>query len=236
MCLWRCLRYALWVIENHNYRCVSLTLPQVRTVGHREPQLQVCVSDAASGTYCGWSRTTNTGVCLWRCLRYALWVIENHKYRCVSLTLPQVRTVGDREPQIQVCVSDAASGTHCGSSRTTTWTTSGTWRRTRHLSSREERCRSTTTASCASARSRSSPTRSGWRRRPPTTTCRPSTTATRSHVSARRQDLHRISSVERRGGVVRESSVRAFESRPIRDVRLCFWATQFTTNCPRLLG
>ena len=98
VCVWRCLRYALWVIENHNYRCVSLTLPQVRTVGDREPQLQVCVSDAASGTHCGWSRTTTTGVCLWRCLRYALWVIENHNYRCVSLTLPQVRSLGDREP------------------------------------------------------------------------------------------------------------------------------------------
>ena len=46
--------------------------------------------------------------------------------------------------------------------------------------------------------------------------------------------------VERRGGVVSESDARPegreFESRPIRDVRLCSRAKHFTTNCPCLLG
>ena len=46
--------------------------------------------------------------------------------------------------------------------------------------------------------------------------------------------------LKRRGGVVSELDARpegrAFESRPIRDARLCSWAKHFTTNCPRLLG
>ena len=52
--------------------------------------------------------------------------------------------------------------------------------------------------------------------------------------------FHTTYSVERRGGVVSESDAwpkgRAFESRPIRNVRLCSWAKHSTTNCPCLLG